>query len=193
MSDLTVPPREPGLNEAQDAELAQAAAQPEPQPEPPKDPIDDVRAAREKFADWPNDDTKELAQPWDLGELGLPRPGVNSEPLPDGQPDTVSPVVPRAGLPLLSYGSQGDDVREIALRLGELGYANTVTRGQNPYGVYDESIHQNVEAFRRDYNVAEDPSAFVREPDRQAASHAGPWTLEAVFRVSDRKRSEAAA
>lgn len=152
-----------------------------------------IKSARDRYRDWPTKGGSD-PQPWDLKALELPRPGQDRAALDGGEPDTISPVQLRAGLPLLTYGSQGDDVRDLGRRLGELGYPNSVSRGSidNAYGVYDESIAQAVAAFRRDYNVAEDPSQFPRDPAGSAESHAGPWTLEAILRASDRQREERA-
>jgi hypothetical protein len=148
-------------------------AAPEPEApvaaEPESQPVD-------KFADWPAQGGIGQPQPWDLAELGL-------DPRDD---DARTPVEPRAGLPLLTYGSQGAEVRQLGQGLAELGYPNSVSEGTNPYGLYDESVHRAVESFRRDYDVAEDPSAFIRDGKTQATTHAGPWTQEAVLRACAR-------
>jgi hypothetical protein len=137
-------------------------------------------ATQDRYADWPAKGGSDAPQPWDLAELGIdPR-----------DEDARTPVQPRAGLPLLTSGSQGVEVRELGQRLGELGYPNSVTRGENPYGVYDQSIHDAVESFRRDYDVREDPSAFIRDGKTQSATHTGPWTQEAIIRASDRERDQ---
>jgi peptidoglycan hydrolase-like protein with peptidoglycan-binding domain len=135
----------------------------------PRDPLapdagDTATAERDRYADWPV----------------------------KGGGDTVSPIVPRAGLELLTYGSQGPAVRDLAVRLGELGYSNSISRGSvdNAFNVYDESVASAVEAFRRDYDVAEDPSQFGRDPRASAISHVGPWTTEAILRASDRERED---
>jgi peptidoglycan hydrolase-like protein with peptidoglycan-binding domain len=163
----------------------------------PRDPLapdagDTATAERDRYADWPvkgGGDT-DTPQPWDLKGQGIS--AADQAELGDGDPDTVSPIVPRAGLELLTYGSQGPAVRDLAVRLGELGYSNSISRGSvdNAFNVYDESVASAVEAFRRDYDVAEDPSQFGRDPRASAISHVGPWTTEAILRASDRERED---
>jgi hypothetical protein len=134
------------------------------------------------FTDWP---TKGYTgtQPWDLEKLGI------EHKLGPGERNNVSPVLPREGLAMLSSGSQGQMVRDLAVRLADLGYPSSITRGvDNPFNVVDDSLLQAVEAFRRDYGVSEDPSAFVRDAANNVLSHIGPWSQEAILRASDRER-----
>jgi peptidoglycan hydrolase-like protein with peptidoglycan-binding domain len=151
-------------------------------------------SVKDRYADWPQKGGNDQPQPWDLKALGIPQPGVDRGPLEPDEPNPA-PVVPRAGLPLISSGSQGPEVRDLAVRLGELGYANSISRGSvdNPYAVYDDSVAGAVEGFRRDYDVEEDPSAFIRDSRANALSHVGPWTQEAIIRASDREREATAA
>jgi peptidoglycan hydrolase-like protein with peptidoglycan-binding domain len=141
----------------------------------------------------------DVPQPWDLHNLGLaigtaddgtvtvssPHTGQVVQLAP-GAPDTISPIVPIHGRPMLTSGSAGDDVVELGQKLGLLGYDNSISKGLNPNGVFDDSIAGAVDAFRRDYDVAEDPSQFPRNARENAASHVGPWTWEGLLRVTKR-------
>lgn len=144
---------------------------------------DDTAAT--SYGDWPTKGSADQPQPWDLDAQGVSATERQLEP---GAPDTVSPLQPREGLPMLAQGSQGPEVRRIAVALGELGYSNSISRGSidNAYNVVDDSVLAAIEAFRRDYNVAEDPSQFPRDPQANAASHIGPWTQEAILRAAER-------
>jgi hypothetical protein len=192
MSDVTPPApdttTDPAAPPAPDTPTTDPAVPDAPAADAPLASVDSpaaepAPASPDKFADWPVKGGNGEAQPWDLSAHGIDPRDEDAEVL----------VEVRVGLPLLTHGSQGPEVRELGQRLGELGYENSVTRGANPYGVYDDSVHAAVEGFRRDYDVAEDPSAFVRDPKAQSASHTGPWTQEAILRASDRAREDRAA
>jgi hypothetical protein len=166
--------------------------EPTPKPVPENDtPESKIAAARDTYRDWPTKDF-DGPQPWDLQELGLPRPGHDAPPLEPGARDTITPIVVPAGTPMLAPGTQGEDVRQVAVRLGELGYENTISRGNpdNAFYVFDDSVSAAVDSFRRDYNVREDPSSFLRDRDQQASTIAGPWTVYAIVRASDKLRAE---
>jgi peptidoglycan hydrolase-like protein with peptidoglycan-binding domain len=93
------------------------------------------------------------------------------------------------GRPILSGGSAGAPVFELASLLHELGYETDVTRGLNALGVLGASEMGAVERFRADYGVREDPSGFGGETEdarRIAANHVGPWTWEALLRLTGR-------
>jgi hypothetical protein len=174
------------------AEVPDPSSEPAPAPEPAPEPDtgdggggeDAVSAAKTLLANWPTKGTDE-PQPWDHGELGI-KPGINAPELEPGEPDTVSPVLPRVGLPMLTEGSQGDEVRTLGLALGRLGYANSVSEGRNFFNVYDITLTAAVDGFRRDFGVEEDPSQFPRDARNNARSHAGPWTQEAILRAAER-------
>jgi peptidoglycan hydrolase-like protein with peptidoglycan-binding domain len=142
---------------------------------------------RRQYADWPQrGDTR--PQPWDLDALGVPRADRELAP---GAPDTVSPIVVRHRCRTLTSGEAGPLVAELAARLHELGYPTSISRGENPYTVFDHSVMAAVERFRADYGVEEDPTPYsgARAAD-QAAAHVGPYTWEGIIRVSDRERRE---
>jgi hypothetical protein len=80
---------------------------------------------------------------------------------------------------MLSSGMCGKEVVELAALLGYLGYTTNINTGQNPHGVYDQGVSGAVEAFCRDYGVAEDPAILrARTPDT-----VGPWIWEALVRA----------
>jgi len=122
--------------------------------------------------------------------------GVGSQPwdVEPGQDPDEMPVRLSHNKPILVSGAGGDEVRDLGQRLGELGYESSVTRGENPFNVFDVSLETAVSAFCRDYNVQEDPSGFGGNNPAGvalAAQHVGPWVWEAVLRASDRGREDA--
>jgi hypothetical protein len=152
-------------------------------------------------AEWPAKGGVDGPQPWDLAARDItvapdPASGVvrvvdgagQVTDLAPGAPDSVSPIVPAHGRPPLTSLSVGDGVRELGMLLAELGYDNSVSRGQNPFAVFDESIAAAVDAFRRDYDVEEDPSQFPRDSRANAQSHVLAWTWEGLLRAVKRHR-----
>lgn len=141
---------------------------------------------RRQYSDWPQPgDTR--PQPWDLDALEVPK---SERELAPGAPDTVSPIVIRHQCPTLTSGAAGPLVAELAQRLAELGYESSISRGENAWAVLDHSVMGAVQAFRHAYGVEEDPTPWGgRTPDAisRAAAHVGPYTWEALIRVSDRR------
>ena len=153
--------------------------------------------------EWPKQGGVDGPQPWDLRAQGLkvgtddsgsttvidPHSGHVVE-LDAGGTDTISPIVPAHGRPPLSSGSAGSAVLELGALLADIGYPNSVSKGLNPYGIFDESIAGAVERFRYDFDVKEDPSQFTRDKDANAASHVLAYTWEAILRAAKRARDE---
>jgi hypothetical protein len=154
---------------------------------------------RERYVDWParDGDAAELPQPWDHRALGLQNEERDFlDQAKPGSRNTVSPIVITHGRPLLTYGSSDPSVQELGRILGELGYANSVSDGQNPFGSVDNTVMAAVYQFRDAYHVQEDPSGFGgNTPDgrSRAAAHIGPWTWEAILRAGARLEQQAAA
>jgi peptidoglycan hydrolase-like protein with peptidoglycan-binding domain len=140
---------------------------------------------RQRYVDWPQKgDTR--PQPWDLDAVGI---APHERDLPPGAPDTISPVLIRHSYPILASGSAGAAVNDLASRLALLGYQTDISRGENPFGVLTDKVLAAVERFREDYGVQEDPTPFGGDTDRsrrRAAAIVGPYTWEALIRVSDR-------
>jgi hypothetical protein len=133
---------------------------------------------------WPKEGGLDGLQPYDLTALGVPKGGYD-----DGEQADL-PVVPDHGRPVISSGSGGPEVRELGRLLGKLGYESTVTRGENPFDIADPSVMAAAQAFCRDYDVTEDPSAFGGDnPTGRdvAANHIGTWVWEAIIRAAERK------
>jgi hypothetical protein len=86
--------------------------------------------------------------------------------------------------PVLVSGSAGPEVAELCTRLRHLGYESDYSRGDNPFSVLSPSVLAAVDAFRRDYGVAEDHRGYPGG-EAQAAIMVGPWTWEAVIRASE--------
>lgn len=140
---------------------------------------------RQRYADWPQKGDQR-PQPWDLDAVGIPEHERRLDP---GAPDTVSPVVIRHSYPILSSGSAGAVVNDLAARLALLGYQTDISQGANPFGVVTESVMNAVERFRDGYGVQEDPTAFGGNTEngrRRASAMIGPYTWEALVRASDR-------
>jgi hypothetical protein len=140
---------------------------------------------RQQYADWPQKGDQR-AQPWDLDAVGIAR---SDRELAPGAPDTVSPVVIRHSYPILTSGSGGAAVAELASRLHLLGYVTDLARGENPFATVTSDVLSAVEKFREDYGVQEDPTPYGGNTDRsrsRAANTIGPFTWEGVIRASDR-------
>lgn len=141
---------------------------------------------RAQFADWPQPgDTR--PQPWDLDAAGVPE---EDRKLAPGARDTASPVVIRHSYPIVSLGSQGSVVSDLAGRLHLLGYESDITRGENKFSSLTESVMGAVDKFREDYNVQEDPTPFggnTAKARERAAAIVGPYTWEAILRASERE------
>jgi peptidoglycan hydrolase-like protein with peptidoglycan-binding domain len=121
-------------------------------------------------------------QPWELVDAQRAAELVSKEHA--GEPNDAGPVVIGHDRPILTSGSAGPDVEELARRLGDLGYSNSVTEGENPFAVLDQSILGAARAFAGDYGVREDPSGFGGS-EREAEGHIGPWLWEAVLCASE--------
>jgi hypothetical protein len=140
---------------------------------------------RQRYADWPQKDDAR-PQPWDLDQVGIAKHERELEP---GAPDTISPVVIRHSYPILTTGSGGAAVSELASRLNILGYKSDIARGENPFSTLTQDVMSAVEEFREDYHVEEDPTPYGGNTSRsrqRAANTVGPYTWEALVRASDR-------
>lgn len=163
---------------------------------PTIDLSDDDQAARaERYADWPERGGSELPQPWDHKAMGLQNAVRDlMDDQPAGAPNTVSPIVIDHGRPLLTFGSSDPSVQELGRILGALGFANSVSRGTNPFGSVDDTVMGAVHAFRDAYDVQEDPSGFGGNTPagrERAEAHIGPWTWEAILRAGENATARA--
>lgn len=156
-----------------------------------------IDARKDVYADWPaKGGLGDEPHPFALQDQGLPVPGVTRDPLPDGAPDKISPVPITHDKPILAPGAGGvvgPAVLELGYLLGKIGFHNTVTKGQNAHGIFDESLAAAAESFCRDFGVAEDPTLFPRDSRRNADLHFGPWKWEALLRVVARDAESALA
>lgn len=89
---------------------------------------------------------------------------------------------------MVSAGSAGPEVVELASLLGALGYSTTITTGQNPHAIYDTGVSDAVRAFCNDYGVSEDPKVL----QARTADTVGPWIWEALVRAVHKKAAEQA-
>jgi hypothetical protein len=157
----------------------------------------DQRERRKRFADWPEEGGSDLPQPWDLRGLGLQNAARDfADESKPGTRNSVSPIVISHGRPTLTSGSTDPGVQELGRILGDLGFPNSVSDGQNPFGSVDNTVMAAVHAFRDAYGVQEDPSGFGGDtPDGRAmaAAHIGPWTWEAILRMGRRLEADEAA
>lgn len=148
------------------------------------EPRDDQhQEPRDWLADWPRHGY-DGPQPWDHDALGIPREDRDAV---GSEPNTVTPTVTHTH-PILTSGSADPVVHDLGRKLGQLGYPNSVSRGENPFGVVDQTVLNAVETFRQQYGVQEDPSPFGGKTDhgrRLAAAHIGPWTTEAILRAAE--------
>jgi hypothetical protein len=121
-------------------------------------------------------------QPWEHDKLGI-SPEARAE-VGTGR-NTVTPVVSHS-YPILTSGSAHPCVHELGRKLGELGFPNSVSQGENPFGSVDQSVLSAVGSFRAQYGVEPDPSGFggaTPQGRALAASHLDPWTVEAIIRA----------
>jgi peptidoglycan hydrolase-like protein with peptidoglycan-binding domain len=84
---------------------------------------------------------------------------------------------------MLSSGSAGDEVVELAALLAHLGYGTTISAGQNPHAIYDSGVSDAVRAFCTDYGVSEDPQVRAARTEDTV----GPWIWEALVRAVHKK------
>jgi peptidoglycan hydrolase-like protein with peptidoglycan-binding domain len=80
---------------------------------------------------------------------------------------------------MVSSGTAGDEVVELAALLARLGYGTSISAGQNPHAIYDNGVSEAVVAFCRDFGVEEDPQ--VRRA--RTEDTVGPWIWEALTRA----------
>lgn len=128
-------------------------------------------------------------QPWDHDGLGILR--EDREQI-GSAPNTVTPVVSHT-YPILTSGSAHPVVHELGGKLGDLGFPNSVSRGENPFGAVDESVMSAVHAFRAQYGIQADPSGFggnTPQGRANAESHIDPWTTEGILRAHKRHQEE---
>jgi hypothetical protein len=84
---------------------------------------------------------------------------------------------------MLSSGSSGEAVVELAALLAHLGYGTSISAGQNPHAIYDAGVSDAVRAFCADYGVAEDPQVL----SARTADTVGPWLWEAIVRAAHKQ------
>lgn len=136
---------------------------------------------------WPSRDY-DGPQPWDHDALGISREDRENV---GSDENTVTPTISHTN-PILTSGSAHPVVHELGRKLGALGFPNSVSRGQNPFGTVDESVLSAVNSFRAQYNVEPDPSGFGGNTPagrNLAAAHLDPWTVEGILRAyEDRDR-----
>lgn len=128
-------------------------------------------------------------QPWDHKALGVEDQAKALEP---GQKNDAAPTVSHS-FPILTSGSSHPAVHELGRKLADLGYPNSVSRGENPFGAVDGTILSAIDAFRSQYNVEEDPSGFGGHTPagrQNAAAHIGPWTSEGILRAHEKHQHE---
>jgi hypothetical protein len=137
---------------------------------------------------WPSRDY-DGPQPWQHDELGISREDRDNI---GSDPNRVTPIVSHTH-PILTSGSAHPVVHDLGRKLGELGFPNSVTRGENAFGSVDESVMGAVHAFRAQYNVQPDPSGFGGNTPAGRAlaeAHIDPWTTEAILRAHKRHQEE---
>lgn len=123
-------------------------------------------------------------QPWEHDQLKISREDRDKI---GSDRNTVTPVVSHSH-PILTSGSAHPVVHELGRKLGDLGFPNSVSRGENPFGAVDQSVLSAVGAFRGQYGVKPDPSAFGGDTPQGRAlaeNHLDPWTVEAILRAHE--------
>lgn len=134
---------------------------------------------------WPSKDY-EGPQPWEHDELNISREDRDNI---GSSENTVTPTISHHH-PILTSGSAHQSVHEIGRKLGDLGFPNSVSRGENPFGSVDESVMTSVHAFRAQYGVRPDPSGFGGNTPNgrsSAEAHLDPWTVEAILKAHEKR------
>ncbi len=122
-------------------------------------------------------------QPWQHDELGISREARDQV---GAETNTVTPTVTHTH-GYLTSGSADPFVHELGRKLAQLGFPNSVSAGENPFGAVDSSIMTAVGGFRQRYGVRPDPSGFGGDTPAGRAlaeNHIDPWTIEAVLRAT---------
>jgi hypothetical protein len=130
-------------------------------------------------------------------EGALPPPPAPAQVTKAAEPKVMPPEWPHAGYTgpqpweaenppaltqnhlMVSSGSAGEVVVELAALLAHLGYGTTISAGQNPHAIYDTGVSDAVRSFCADYGVTEDPQ--VRSA--RTEDTVGPWIWEALVRA----------
>lgn len=97
------------------------------------------------------------------GDSGGPNPGGL------GAPDVT-------GLPILGPGSDGPAVAELARLLEAAGHETSISRGENPHGIVDDTVIAAVRRFRATVEVDE-----VEVPGSNPDTVIGPATWAALL------------
>lgn len=84
---------------------------------------------------------------------------------------------------MLTSGTDGEEVVELAALLERLGYLTELSSGGNPHAIYDTTMAGVVDRFCQDFGVAEDPSIVAgMTPDV-----VGPWLWETLIRAAHKE------
>lgn len=168
-------PQPPTPPVAEAAAPQAAPAPPAPAPEPPAPP---APAAAIPAPETPPAVVAPAAQPkvmdasWPCAGYSGPQPWEADNP----------PTLTQNHL-MLSAGSSGPEVVELASLLAYLGYGTTISAGQNPHAIYDTGVSDAVRAFCSDYGVQEDPKVRAARTEDTV----GPWLWEALVRAAHKK------
>jgi hypothetical protein len=138
-------------------------------------------ATKDMLEGWPHKGY-DGPQPWEHDKLGIPREDRDNI---GTNPNTVTPTVTHH-VPQLTSGSAHPVVHELGRKLGELGFDNSVSRGENPFGSVDNTILSAVNSFRQHYGVRPDPSGYGGDTPQGRAlaeNHLDPWTVEGILRA----------
>ncbi len=95
---------------------------------------------------------------------------------PPVQEETVEQPTISHHEPLLASGSAGAIVQKLVDLLAVNGHAtNTITLGENPGRILDQSVMGDVRAFAKEHDVAEDPALGIE------GDFIGPNTWQALY------------
>lgn len=141
----------------------------------------EATATRDMLDGWPREGY-EGPQPWEHDKLGISREQRDQI---GADRNTVTPTISH-DYPILTSGSAHSKVHELGRKLGELGFPNSVSQGENPFGSVDQSLLAAVGGFRARYGVRPDPSGFGGDTPQGrmlAENHLDPWTVEGILRA----------
>lgn len=94
------------------------------------------------------------------------------------------------GRAVLTSGSAHDDVHELGRLLADAGYENSVSRGENPFGIVDETILAACQLFRQARDV-EPEDAIPGVPEHERRRWIGPRLWDGLLTPAGNPRKPA--
>lgn len=91
--------------------------------------------------------------------------------------------------PVLTAGTQHEDVHQLGRLLADAGYENSVSRGENPFGLVDETLLTAANAYRIAQGV-EPETDIPGVPEHEQQRWIGPVLWEALVPTDESESDE---